>query len=337
MKKGNRTRSKATALSLTLGIPAAAMVVQQPSGPGPRGASAEAPRLGGALTPAGLALRSVFDRESPDPAWTAAARDRLAPQLFARGFDLDCRASLCALEAPFETREAFREFVEATFEGREPIWRGSFVLANAELPAALGGAGRGAPWRAVIFLGDERHRAAASGRPKGTGSVRVTPATDGAPRRAAEGRSWGILSVAGIPEQTMQNLTATQFRELVIPLAAADAARGDAVADLRAFVAVGGPDMAERAPQCTLQQRVAAGPAGPIVVGSSGPRRYDASYDAHAGTIELLLAGSRLTAETVVACSVPPQGWVGKIVWHLAASDAPGGGVAAEPFAANAE
>jgi hypothetical protein len=331
-----RTRSKATALSLTLGVTAAAMLVLQPNDPGPRGASAEAPRLGGALTQAGSALRAVFDRESPDPTWTAAARDRLAPQLFARGFDLECRASLCALETTFDTREALREFLEATFEGREPIWRGSFALANAELPPTLG-AGRGVSYRAVIFLGDERHCGVTVGRPRGAGSVRVTPATDGAPSRAADTRSWGVRSVAGIPEQTMQNLTATQFRELVVPLAAADAPGGDGIADLRAFVAVGGPDLAERAPQCTLEQRVAAGPAGPILVGSSGPRRYDASYDTHAGTIELALAGGRLAAGTVVRCSVPPQGWVGKIVWHLASADTAPGAGAAEPYAANGE
>jgi hypothetical protein len=332
-----RKRSKATALSLTLGVTAAAMLVQQPNDPGPRGASAEAPRLGGALTRAGAALRAVFDREAPDPIWTAAARDRLAPQLFARGFDLECRTSVCALETTFETREAFREFVETTFEGRDPIWRGSFVLANADLPAALVGGGRGLTWRAVIFLADDRHQTRAAARTRGTGSVQVTPATDGLPGRPGDARSWGVRSVAGIPEQTMQNLTATQFRELIVPLAAPDARRGDGPADLRAFVAVGGPDMAERTPQCALQQRVAAGPAGPILVGSSGPRRYDPSYDAHAGTIELALASARGTAETVVRCSVPPQGWVGKIVWHLASADAASGAGAAEPYAANVE
>jgi hypothetical protein len=287
---------------------------------------------------AGAALRAAFDRETPDPTWTATTRDRLAPLLFARGFELECRASLCALEATFESREAFREFVETTFGGRDPTWRGSFTLANAELPAATGVAGRILAWRAVIFLGDDRHRAPFSGPPKAAVAVRVTPATDGIPVRQAEAGGWSVRTVAGIAERTMQNVTASQYRQLVVPLARGDGSRADAVGDWRAFVAVGGPDLGERPPQCTLEQRALSGSAGSLLIGSSGPRRYDASYDAHAGTIELsLAAGGRQTAETVVRCFVPPQGWVGNVVWHLATAESAGAAASAEgPYAANA-
>jgi hypothetical protein len=336
--KVTRTRSRTAAITLVLGMTAAALVIQQPNATGPRGASAGAPGLGGTFTKTGAALRAVFDRETPDPAWTAATGDRLAPGLFRRGFELECRASLCALEATFESRDAFRDFVETTFEGRDPTWRGSFTLANADLPATAVAAGRGLAWRAVIFLGDVQHRAPFSGAPKPAVSVRVTPATDGVPGRPAEARGWSVRTVAGIPERTMQNVTASQYRELVVPLARGDGSGADAAGDWRAFVAVGGPDLGERPPQCALEQRVQSGPAGPILIGSSGPRRYDASYDAHAGTIELALAaGGRQTAETVVKCFVPPQGWVGNVVWHLAAAESGGAAASADgPYAANA-
>jgi hypothetical protein len=336
--KVTRTRPKAAAITLVLGVTAAALLAEQPNAAGPRGTAAAAPGPGGTLTKAGAALRAVFDRETPDPIWTATTRDRLAPLLFARGFELECRASLCALEATFESREAFREFVETTFGGRDPTWRGSFTLANAELPAAAVSAVRGVAWRAAIFLGDDRHRAPFPGPPKAAVSVRVTPATDGVPVRPSEARGWSVRTVAGIPERTMQNVTASQYRELVVPLARGGGSSADAVGDWRAFVAVGGPDLGERPPQCALEQRALSGLAGPLLIGSSGPTRYDASYDAHAGTIELALAaGGRRTAETVVKCFVPPQGWVGNVVWHLATAESGGAASADGPYAANAE
>ena len=196
--KVTRIRSRAAAITLVLGVMAAALLAEQPNAPGPRGASAGAPGLGGTLSKAGAALRAVFDRETPDPSWTATTRDRLAPALFRRGFDLECRASLCALEATFESREAFREFVETTFEGRDPTWRGSFTLANAELPTTAASAARGLGWRAVIFLGDDQHRAPFPAPPKAAASVRVTPATDGVPGRPAEAGGWSVRTVANL-------------------------------------------------------------------------------------------------------------------------------------------
>src|SRR4029077_12463256 len=105
-----------------------------------------------------------------------------------------------------------------------------------------------------------------------------------------------------------------------------------------AFVAVGGPDLARQPTRCELEQMDTSHPSGAVLVASSGPQTYDASFDIHAGSIELTLPDGVGTTETFVRCSVPPQGWIGKVVWHTSAEpSAPGVRPAPGPYAANTE
>src|SRR5262249_49349563 len=175
----------------------------------------------------------------------------------------------------------------------------------------------------IFFLADRGHpgpRAASAELGAAVAStVNVTSGVAGRAARVTESDSWALRKALGLPRMMLQNVSRAQYRGLAVPLRAGgaeSAPRGS----WRAFVAVGGPDLAGQPAQCVLEQ---LGPPGTGVIGSSGREAYDATYDAHSGTIELLLPHGTPAAETQVRCFVPPQGWVGDVIWHHASNTGP--------------
>jgi hypothetical protein len=277
------------------------------------------------LTPVGAALREAYEREPVDGDWTQETRSQLGPLLFSNGFELECRASWCALETTFASGAAFRDFTDSAFGGRAPTWAGSYVLAS-RLPAPSGqGANADVPLHVVLFLGDRR-RAAAGAVPGTAAPTQVTSGMHGVPGAGSDARGWSKRTTAGSPAGIMQNTSGSQFRELVVQLGEGRSEPADSapLGSWRVFVSVGGPDLAQRPARCTVQQHAAFASVGAVLVASSGPETYDATYDASIGTIELLLPAASEARETFVRCSVPPQGWVGNITWQHAALEPAG-------------
>jgi hypothetical protein len=272
------------------------------------------------LTPVGAALREAFEREPVDADWTQETRNQLGPLLFSGGFELECHASWCALETTFANGAAFRDFTDSTFGGRVPTWPGSYVLAS-RLPAP---SSADAPLHVILFLGNRRRASAAA--PSGAAPVQVTSGTRGVPGAGSDLRGWSKRTAAGAAAGIMQNTSGSQFRELLVRLA--EGGRGPTdnapLGSWRVFVSVGGPDLTQRPPRCAVEQEAPFATVGDLLVASSGPETYDATYDRSIGTIELLLPAASEARGTFVRCSVPPQGWVGNVTWQHAALEPAG-------------
>ena len=219
--------------------------------------------------------RATAGRDAPlDTGLTETTRARFAPLLFAAGFDVACRTSLCTIETTFPSLSAFRDFAETAFQGRDPIWPGTFTLANAQ--ASLGARrASDAPWRAVLLLGDRRRSRSGPGDKVVSSAVRITPATEGHPDRPSDEKLWSVRRADGAPEETMQNVSPSQYRQLLIPLRARNnldaEPSGPRDPSWHAFVAVGGPDLARQPTRCALEQLDTSHPSGAVLVGELRP------------------------------------------------------------------